>query len=121
MMLLGAPLTVVTHTTQGSDHHILWSVDQTRMDRHDAAADLNISEARVHVGDAVLVDGGQTLEAPEGWTWSEAYDAGLEGSDGGSVVDLLLGLDSSAEQVCASSCPERISIPEGTTYLLRVR
>lgn len=120
MMLLGAPLSVVTHITQGNDHHILWSVDQSRMDTHDASAGLNISEARVHVGDAFLVDGGQTLEAPEGWTWSEAYDAGAEGADGSSVVDLLLGLDTSAEQVCASSCSEAISIPEGTTYLLKV-
>lgn len=120
MVLLGAPLTVVTHATQGNDHHILWAVDQSRMDTHDAAAGLNISEARVHIGDALLVDGGQTLEAPEGWTWSEAYDTGAEGADGSSVVDLLLGLGTSAEQVCTSSCPESISIPEGTTYLLRI-
>lgn len=121
MMLLGAPLSVVTHTTQGNDHHILWTVDQARMETHDPAADLNISASRIHVGDAVLVDGGVDVEAPEGWTWAEAFDAGQDNADGSTVVDLLLGLDTSAELVCAASCPETISIPEGTTYVLRVR
>ena len=120
MMLLGAPLSVVTHTTQGNDHHILWTVDQARMGTHDPAADLNISASRIHVGDAVLIDGGVDVEAPEGWTWAEAFDAGQDNADGSTVVDLLLGLDTSAELVCAASCPETISIPEGTTYVLRV-
>ena len=121
MMLLGAPLSVVTHITQGNDHHILWSVDQARMETHDPAADLNISASRSHIGDAVLVDGGVDVEAPEGWAWAEAFDTGQENADGSTVVDLLLGLDTSAELVCAASCPETISIPEGTTYVLRVR
>ena len=120
MMLLGAPLSVVTHTTRGSDHHILWSVDPTRMASHDGAAALSIGEARKHVGDAMLVDGGLEVEVPEGWTWIEAFDAGQNNADGSTVVDLLLGLETSAEPVCAASCPETISIPEGTTYLLRV-
>lgn len=68
----------------------------------------------------MLVDGGVEVEAPEGWTWREAFDAGQDNADGSTVVDLLLGLDTSAELVCAASCPERISIPEGTTYVLRV-
>lgn len=119
-MLLGAPLSVVTHTTRGNDHHILWSVDPSRMASHDAAAALNISGTRTHVGDAMLVDGGVEVEAPEGWAWAEAFDTGQDNADGSTVVDLLLGLDTSAELVCAASCPETISIPEGTTYVLRV-
>lgn len=120
MMLLGAPLSVVTHTTRGDDHHILWSVDQSRMASHDAAAALNIGEARTHVGDAMLVDGGFEVEVPEGWAWIEAFDTGQNNADGSTVVDLLLGLETSADLVCAASCPETISIPEGTTYVLRV-
>ena len=113
-------MSVVTHTTRGDDHHILWSVDQSRMASHDAAAALNIGEARTHVGDAMLVDGGLEVEVPEGWTWTEAFDTGQNNADGSTVVDLLLGLETSAELVCAASCPETISIPEGTTYVLRV-
>ena len=120
MMLLGAPLSVVTHTTRGDDHHILWSVDPSRMASHDAAAALNITQARTHAGDAILVDGGVEVEAPEGWIWAEAFDAGQDNADGSSIVDLLLGLETSAVQVCGPSCPETISIPEGTTYVLRV-
>ena len=70
-MLLGAPLSVVTHTTRGDDHHILWSVDQSRMASHDAAAALNITEASTHVGDAMLVDGGLEVEVPDGWAWMD--------------------------------------------------
>ena len=120
MMLLGAPMSVVTHATRGNDHHILWSVDHARMETHDAAATLNIRGARAQNGDAVLVDGGVDVEAPAGWIWTEAINAGQPNADGSSVVDLLLGLETSAVQVCASSCPGKISIPEGTTYLLRV-
>ena len=88
---------------------------------HDTADVLNITEARVHSGDAVLIDGGATVQVPEGWAWAEAFDAGKQLADGSSVVDLLLGLDSTASKVCSASCPDTITVPEGTTYLLRVR
>lgn len=121
MRLLGAPMMPITHATQGNDHHILWAVDAHRMVWHDTADVLNITEARVHSGDAVLIDGGATVQVPEGWAWAEAFDAGKQLADGSSVVDLLLGLDSTASKVCSASCPDTITVPEGTTYLLRVR
>ena len=121
MRLLGAPMSPVTHITQGGDHHILWTVDAQRLAWHDAADALNLTEARVHSGDAVLVDGGATVEAPDGWTWSEAFDAGKQEADASGVVDFMLGLDGTASRVCSASCPDEITVPEGTTYLLRVR
>jgi len=67
------------------------------------------------------VAGGATVEAPVGWRWSEAFDAGKQEADASGVVDFMLGLDGTASRVCSASCPDEITVPEGTTYLLRVR
>jgi hypothetical protein len=121
MHVLGAPMTPVTHTTRGNDHHVLWAVDEQRMEVHDQASELEFSEARIHIGDALLVDGGTAITAPAGWAWMDVYDVGRHGGNAHSVVDLLLDLDSTATEICAADCPETMEVPDGATYMLRVR
>ena len=121
MHLLGAPMTPVTHTTRGNDHHVLWAVDEQRMEAHDRASELDFSGARIHIGDALLVDGEASITAPDGWAWMDVHDVGRHGGNAHSVVDLLLGLDSTATEICAGDCPETIEVPDGATYMLRVR
>ena len=121
MQVLGAPMTPITHITRGNDHHVLWAVDEGRMDAHDRAAELNVSEARMHVGDALLIDGGATVTAPDGWEWMDVHDVGRHGGNAHSVVDFLLDVESTATQICAGDCPETMEVPDGATYVLRVR
>ena len=121
MQVLGAPITPVTHTTRGNDHHVLWAVDEQRMEAHDQASELEFGEARIHIGDALLVDGGTAITAPAGWVWMDVYDVGRHGGNADSVVDFLLDLDSTATEICAADCPKTMEVPNGTTYLLRMR
>lgn len=121
MVLLGAPMTPVTHTTRGNDHHVLWAVDAQRMAAHDAAAELDFTEARIHVGDALLVDGGSVVTAPDGWAWMDVYDVGRHGGNANSVVDFLIDLDSTATEICAADCPNTMDVPDDATYVLRLR
>ena len=51
----------------------------------------------------------------------DVYDVGRHGGNANSVVDFLIDLDSKATEICAADCPSTLDVPDGATYVLRLR
>ena len=119
METLGAPLSPISHSSIGNNHHILWEVDSNRMATHDIADSLPNLSARQHIGDTYLVED-VNLTVPDGWEIIKIVDLGVSGSDGSEELDRILGLPTSASVICLTTCPEIIEVPEGTTYIVQL-